>query len=84
MSGEAYNQAIANVAYELNRMTEEVEQSEGDPFAAAVVFMSGANPEIAERAKKIDYIITVIADTYHRTEEQIDRDIQAAIQQRVQ
>lgn len=84
MSAEGYQQAIDNLAYEFDRITTDLEAIEGDPFAAAAILMSGSNPEMVERTRKLDHIVTVIASTYHRTEEQIDRDIEAAIKQRVQ
>ena len=84
MSTEGYQQAIENVAFEIDLLSEEAEQFEGgDPLAGAVLIMSGANPEFRERTRKIDHIITVICSTYHRTEAQVDEDIDAAIKQRV-
>ena len=84
MSAEGYQQAIENVAYEIDLLTETLLQAEGDdPFAAAAVLMSRDEPEMDEKIRKLDHIITVIGQTYHRTEEQVDRDINLAIMKRV-
>ncbi len=83
---EGYQQALANYAFEVDRLTADAAEVAGtdDPIAVAVILMSGTDPLLRERAQELDHIITVICSTYHRTEAQVDADIDAAIKQRVQ
>lgn len=82
MSALGYQQAIENVAYEIDRLSEELFQS-GEPITSSMFNLMQEGQDAHERAKKLDIIITMIAETYHRTEDDVDRDINIAIQQRV-
>ena len=82
---DGYQQAIDNIAYEIDRMSEVIHSSSSN-LGEAVVSMttrSGSYDLIAEDIPKLDHIFEVVAKTYHKTEAEIDRDVTAALARRI-
>lgn len=77
MSTDGYNQAIANYVYEIDRIAIEMEDMPGQ-YAAKILSLQSRDQifkVFEERFRNLDMIITVIAETYHRTEDEVEADI---------
>lgn len=77
-----YLQAINNIAFELDRFSEEIDNSEEDLACKIMTLMAPANEDSATRNKiiQLDHIISIIGSTYHRTVEEVEKDIDVAVQ----
>jgi len=72
-----YEQALSNVIYSINHMATQLDNSEGDLAnkILGILTKDSRYAEITESARKLDQIISVIATTYNKTEDEVDADI---------
>lgn len=77
MSEAGYRQALENFCYEIEGLCRAIEaHCPENPEAAAFEFVSKGPifDKLKDRVRKLDHIAEVIAETYGKTDQEIDAD----------
>lgn len=81
MNDRGYKQAIENVAYEIELITDDICDARGGNAEKVVSFFAkgDAYMMVKDRMRALDDVIDTICETYHRTDAEFMKDLDLAL-----